>query len=243
MLKTRQITFYLKNKTWRWSSSAHGLKLHYFNFMQAVSYFISRYIINILFDFEVRGQEYLEGLKGKPLIFASNHASYSDGFICGSAIPCYEGEIYPSSFLPISYLVNDKYFNIKYLISAIYLRMIGAIAIYRSGGHLELSLRSAIRAIENGKRVWIYPEGKLNTTNILQKGRRGVAYLHHRTGVPIIPVAIMGSRGLLSLNSLQKKKKVRVLFGMPIYRLNHESLFNGADFVMHEIRKLMESGE
>lgn len=52
-------------------------------------------------------------------------------------------------------------------------------------------LRSAVKALQTGNSVGIFPEGKINPdSSRLLPGFRGAAYLSLRTGAPIVPVGI-----------------------------------------------------
>ena len=78
----------------------------------------------------------------------------------------------------------------KYIFPAI-----GMIPIDRSGGDAaERALNTAARVIEAGEFFGIYPEGTRARDGRLHRGRTGAARLALRTGAPIIPVGIKGTR-------------------------------------------------
>ena len=65
-------------------------------------------ILKILFRLTVEGQENLKGLEDRAVIFASNHASYLDGFISAGCVPRNPGEFYPKGFYPQSIFSTSK---------------------------------------------------------------------------------------------------------------------------------------
>ncbi len=104
-----------------------------------------------------------------------------------------------------------------------------------------MSLSEAIKELKKGARLWIFPEGGLTTDGKLRQGKRGVAYLHRQTGVPVVPVALQGNYKILSPKTLLRKNRVTVKIGKPMYSLNAESLEDGVDAIMKEIGKLLEN--
>ncbi len=55
---------------------------------------------------------------------------------------------------------------------------------------------AAVQALEAGHPVVIFPEGNSNGNPELRVGKTGVARLAHRTGCPVIPVGVKGTRGV-----------------------------------------------
>ena len=84
--------------------------------------------------------------------------------------------------------------------------------------------RDALRRIEAllraGQPVVLFPEGRLSETGTLQKLQPGAALLSLRTGVPIVPVGITGTSGIVPYGKLRPRfspRPVRVAYGLPIY--------------------------
>ncbi|MCK4635693.1 MAG: 1-acyl-sn-glycerol-3-phosphate acyltransferase [Candidatus Moranbacteria bacterium] len=231
---------------------------------QLIFSFLTYTTLKIFFDFEVRGKEKLKKFKNKPVIFAGNHNSRKfDGFITGTAIALPSEDFYFGELSPVRYLVFKSYFKwFRFetplpfpvsIFSAIWLRFNNCIPIksrrreeYKNL-RLKNLLQSAVEALENGEKLFVFPEGKTGGDNKLRKGKRGVACLHRETGVPIVPVGISGSYKLFTLKNFLKsrnEKKVVVTFGEPIYDLWEEgdskkSLKEGVDKVISEISKLI----
>ena len=208
---------------------------------QAITYWPIYSALRFFVCFEVYGQENLKGLENKPIIFASNHASYIDGPISAAIMPRYQGEFYPKRFFPIRFLVLDKYFNWGYLLTAFYVRINGSIRIWRgTGGDLGIILKGAINALKNNDHIWIFPEGKMTQDGKLRQGKRGVTYLHQQTNAPIVPIYIKGTLGILSWKTLFRTRKVTVYIGQPINSLGNVSLEQGTAKVMSAIANLVK---
>lgn len=194
--------------------------------VQAISYWPTYFLLKLFLRFQIEGQENLRGLENKPIIFASNHTSYLDSLLGAISLPRTRGFFYPSKFFPVRFLATEKLYKFRNLPVVLFIWLHGSIKIRKCGGDLETSLKKVISLLKEGERVWIFPEGKRSADGTLQQGKRGVAYLHKETGVPIVPVAIIG--------------KSRIVFSKPIYSLGECSLEQGADKVMSVIKELMK---
>lgn len=77
------------------------------------------------------------------------------------------------------------------------------------------ALRSAEEVLRAGEIVLVAPEGTRHPT--LQRGKEGIAFLAHRTGAPIVPVAVDGTEGFPSLPILPRWRRpgVRIRIGRP----------------------------
>jgi len=85
------------------------------------------------------------------------------------------------------------------------------------------ALRSAEDVLRAGEIVLVAPEGTRHPT--LQRGKEGIAFLAHRTGAPIVPVAVDGTEGFPSLPILPRWRRpgVRIRVGRPFrFRLQPE---------------------
>ena len=95
----------------------------------------------------------------------------------------------------------------------------GMIPIDRTGGDAaERALNTAARVIESGEFFAIYPEGTRARDGRLHRGRTGAARLALRTGAPIIPVGITGTRDIQPPDAKLPRpfKRAAVQFGPPI---------------------------
>jgi 1-acyl-sn-glycerol-3-phosphate acyltransferase len=130
----------------------------------------------------VRG---LDRLPGGPCILVSNHASYLDGVILVAALPR------PFAFVAKRELQQQ-------VVAGHYLRRLGAVFIERSD--LQRSVADAGRLAElaqQGRSLAVFPEGSFVAPAGLLPFHLGAFLAAARAGVPVVPVAIGGSRQLL----------------------------------------------
>ncbi len=220
-------------------------------FLQKIVCWTALGVFKILFKFKVEGQENLNGLENGPVIFASNHNSYIDGGIAGASL--LKGSSHPKKFFPIRYLVASEYFRWKYFPVNIFVMLVGSIKVKRvkikktDNSHLFDALSKAIKALGNGNKVWIYPEGGFNNDGTPKKPRNGAMFLHQQTKTPIIPVKMIGNNKVMSkyapfvptFKTLLRFNKVKVVFGKPIYSLNEPDIDQGTKILMGKIKELV----
>ena len=84
--------------------------------------------------------------------------------------------------------------------------------------------RAALRRIEallkSGQPVVLFPEGRLSENGLLQRVQPGAALLALRTGVPIVPVGIRNTSGVVPYGDLWPRyspRPVQVTYGPPIH--------------------------
>jgi 1-acyl-sn-glycerol-3-phosphate acyltransferase len=137
-------------------------------------------VLRFFFRVRVEGLEHVpsEG----PAILASNHVSFSD-----------------SIFLPlmlrrrITFVAKAEYFEDPK--TAWFFRAMGQIPIKRTGGSAsERALAAAAEVLAQGGLFGIYPEGTRSPDGRLYKGHTGVARLALESQVPVLAVAMIGTR-------------------------------------------------
>ncbi len=86
------------------------------------------------------------------------------------------------------------------------------------GGIDTAATKAALRIVEQGGLVGIFPEGRINwTSDLLLPIRPGAAVIALKTGAPLVPVYIEGSPyHLVPWSPLLMRARVVVRFGLPI---------------------------
>lgn len=130
------------------------------------------------FDLRVQGLEHLP--PSGPYLIAANHHNYLDGVVLGVAAP-----------EPISFLVMPRVWHATPLHPILH-RHIGSIPIDLERADVG-ALRRALRTLDAGKVVGIFPEGPFSVSGRLESGLPGVALLALRSGVPVVPAGIRGT--------------------------------------------------
>lgn len=190
-------------------------------------------ILRILFKVRVEGLENLPA--DGPVILASNHLSFSD-----------------SIFLPmvlrrrVTFVAKAEYFEQKR--TRWFFTMMGQIPVKRGGGPAsERALEAAEEVLVSGGVFGIYPEGTRSPDGRLYKGRTGVARLALRTGAPVCPVAMIGTREAQPIGQVKPNfgTVVTVRIGSPLrfdrYRersADPKVMRQITDEIMFELREL-----
>ena len=156
-------------------------------------------LARLLFRLRVEGLSQVP--RGVGLVLAANHASYVDPPMVGVAA---RRELF--------YVTKREVFPIPVL--GWLLRQLNAIPIDRSRGD-----RAALAAYEGklieGKAVFIAPEGTRNKGRSFLRPKPGVGMLVYRTGVPVVPAYVSGTRTIW--RSLLGWDPVVVRFGAPVH--------------------------
>jgi 1-acyl-sn-glycerol-3-phosphate acyltransferase len=138
----------------------------------------------------VTGLPYLAGHEG-PLIVVANHASYLDALIL-------------TAVLPPGFAYVAKQELLKKPLAAIPLRRLGSAFVERfdstRGVEDTRALEERVRA---GESVVFFPEGTFLNHPGLLPFRMGAFMLAVRTGTPVLPVSLVGTRTLLRGDDLR----------------------------------------
>jgi 1-acyl-sn-glycerol-3-phosphate acyltransferase len=135
-----------------------------------------------MFRIEVTGRENVPA--DGPAIVCPNHTSVIDSFLLPAILP-----------RRITFVGKAEYLDswkTKHLFPAL-----GMVPIDRSGGDAaQRALDIAAEILGAGELFGIYPEGTRSRDGVLHKGRTGAARLALRTGAPLLPVGIVGTRDI-----------------------------------------------
>jgi 1-acyl-sn-glycerol-3-phosphate acyltransferase len=140
--------------------------------------YVVRPLLRQFFDFRVTGLEHLPATG--PFIVAANHANYLDGVVLGAALPRH-----------IVFLVMPRVYRATPLHPYVH-RHLGSIPIALARPD-PAAIRRALRVLEDGGVVGIFPEGPFGRGGRLVRGQPGVALVALRAGVPVVPAAISGT--------------------------------------------------
>ena len=123
-------------------------------------------------------------------IFVANHLSYMDTPVVLSRIP-----------VQFRFMAKSELFKIPFLGTHL-----------EQAGHISVPLedpRAAVRTLslaaqivrERRISILIFPEGGRSESGILQDFKEGAAYIAIKAGVPIVPMALVGTREILAMHS------------------------------------------
>ena len=138
---------------------------------------IFRGIFRILAKVEITGRENVPF--GKPYLVAMNHVSIFD--------PPFAAAFWPEQLEIIGAAdVFDKPGQGQIL------KAYGVIPVHR-GDYDRVLLVKIIHILKSGLPLLIAPEGGRSHVTAMQRAKPGIAYIIERTGVPVLPVALIGT--------------------------------------------------
>ncbi len=169
--------------------------------------------------------EGLENVEGTgPYIFMSNHQGSYDIFALLGYLP-----------FQFKWLAKKELFSIPILGWA--MSAAGYISIDRKGTRATVeAMRAAARKIRDGMSVVIFPEGSRTPDGSIQPFRKGGFTLAIRSQVPIVPIAISGSREIMAKDRLTANAgEIRVRIGPPIE--THDYSVKSRESLMENVRE------
>lgn len=137
-----------------------------------------------------------------PAILMINHIAFID--------PIVVLHVVPRNIVPLA-----KVEVYDYPFVGIFPRLWGVIPVRREEVDRR-AVQQVIEVLRAGEIVLVAPEGTRGPQ--LSQGKEGVAFLAHRSGVPVVPVAIEGTVGFPALRFISpvwKKHGARLRFGRP----------------------------
>lgn len=146
-----------------------------------------------------------------PVILAANHVSFVDEF-----------------FTPLGagrrtvYFAKAEYFNAPGLrgkAMAAFFRGCGHVPVERGDTRAAASvINVGLEVLGAGQSLGIFPEGTRSPDGQLHKFRTGVARLALRSGAPVVPVGLVGTRDVQPPGSkMWHRRPVGVHFGDPLH--------------------------
>ncbi|WP_255491534.1 MULTISPECIES: 1-acyl-sn-glycerol-3-phosphate acyltransferase [unclassified Actinotalea] len=156
----------------------------------------------------VRGIENVPETGGA--ILASNHLAVIDSFVLPLVLS-----------RKIQFIAKAEYFNgtgIKGRLKAGFFRGVGTVPVDRGGGKAgEAALNTGLRILQEGSLFGIYPEGTRSPDGRLYRGKTGVARLALEAGVPVIPVAMVGTNVAQPIGQvIPKPMRIGIVIGEPL---------------------------
>lgn len=193
--------------------------------------------LKVLFRPWAEGQENIPESGG--VILASNHLSFSDSFYLALVAK-----------RPMAYLAKSDYFTgkgIKGYLIKLFMSSVGQLPVDRSGGRAsEAAINTALKVLNAGNILGIYPEGTRSPNGILYRGKTGLARMSLEANVPIIPIAMINTYEIQPPGKLRPRlKRVGMRFGKPLNFNRYEGLEDDrfvlrsvTDEVMYELMTL-----
>lgn len=126
-----------------------------------------------------------ERLPAGPCVVVANHASYLDGVLLKAFLPA-----------RFSFVIKKEFSRVP--VAGLLLRRIGSQFVDRFNRHAGgMDARRLMKAADAGQALAFFPEGTFLAQPGLGKFHTGAFVIAARAGVPVVPVAIRGTRQIL----------------------------------------------
>jgi 1-acyl-sn-glycerol-3-phosphate acyltransferase len=163
---------------------------------------IAKPIIKTAFSVKVAGLEHIPA-KG-PAIILSNHCSFLDAIMLGALPKRY-----------IWYMTKSSQYKSDFL--RWFLKLAKSFPVRRYTTDV-VAVRNAIRVVQQGHILGIFPEGERSWDGRMLPFRQGAMRLVLALGQPVIPVGISGAYGLMPRWTHKiKRVPVTIRFGRPLH--------------------------
>ena len=168
-----------------------------------IARFLNRMLLEAILNLEFLNLD--EAPREGALIVAGNHLGVLDALLVYYVVDRRD------------YIVMLAEYHNQYAYRRWLAKIVGAIFVDRYQADFA-ALREVLRRLNEGGVLIIAPEGTRSKTGGLLPGQPGTAYLAAKTGVPVLPVSIVGTEDRLILSNLKRLKRtpVKVNFGEPI---------------------------
>jgi 1-acyl-sn-glycerol-3-phosphate acyltransferase len=151
----------------------------------------------------VEGAEHLRG--AGPVVLASNHAGYAD-------VPAL------AALLPIDFLFVAKKEVISWPLVRTLVHKAGHVTVDRWDARQGVADAGKVgRALEEGQAILFFPEGTFTAAAGLRPFRLGAFQAAAQAGVPVVPLALQGTRAVLPDGAwLPRPRAIRLWIGAPV---------------------------
>lgn len=184
--------------------------------------FLARMILITVRRWDVKCRENLPASGG--VLLVANHTSYWDPVVVICALK-----------RKVHFMAKAELFNIPVI--GYVLRISGSFPVRRDKSDRE-AIRTAVRLLEEGQVVGVFPEGTRSHTGELLKPHLGAAMLASKAKAPMVPIALIGTRGVFG--------RVKMIIGTPIVsqetkKSSKADLEKASDLVMDQIASMMKN--
>ena len=177
-----------------------------------MKYRVSRVVagpfLRVLWRPQITGGEHIPPAGGA--ILASNHLSLVDSIFLPLLLA-----------RPVTFAAKAEYFTGNSLgqrATAAYMRATKQLSVERAGTRSAAeTLQAALDLLKGGELFGIYPEGTRSPDGRLYRGRTGIGWLALASGLPVIPVAMVGTdRVLPPGHTIPSLHRVGIRVGKPL---------------------------
>ena len=165
-------------------------------------------LLHVLWRPQITGLEHIPPEGGA--ILASNHLSIVNSIFLPLMLD-----------RPLTFAAKSEYFTgrgVGQRLAGTYLRATNQLSVDRAQARAgQDMLEAALALLRRGQLFGIYPEGTRSPDGRLYRGRTGVAWLALNSGLPVIPVAMIGTDRILPPgHAVPRLRQVSMRIGKPL---------------------------
>ena len=195
-------------------------------FLYRLFRFFLVWLCKLFFHLEVRGGGFIPKKGG--FVLASNHASFLDPILLGTACP-----------RVLNFAARESLFRNKFF--GWFITEMGSFPIKRWSADLS-AVKESVRRLKNNAGLLVFPEGTRSQDGNIRDITSGFCLLAAKARVPIVPVWVSGSWKAWGKGSrFIKPAKIRVIFGKPVDVGNRRDYEVVAREVVGQIQGLSDS--
>ena len=189
---------------------------------------MARALFALLTRWEVRGRENI--LSQGPVLVVANHLNLTDPPLLGISLG-----------RKAMFMAKEELFRSP--LSAYFVGSFGSFPVHR--GRLDRkALRQAQQVLTDGLALVMFPEATRSKSARLQPAYPGSALIAMRSGVPILPVGIIGTEKVKGIGWIFRRPRITVNIGRPFYlpsggKLTRAELVENTSFIMEHIAELL----
>ncbi len=160
---------------------------------------------------------------GRPKVTGAGHVPASGGAILAANHLSVVDSIFLPLMMdrPVTFSAKSEYFTASgpaARLWAYYLKATNQLQMDRDGARAaQATLEAALALLQAGSLFGIYPEGTRSPDGRLYRGRPGVGWLALKSGLPVIPVGMVGTRRVLPPGSVVPRPgRIEIRIGAPL---------------------------
>lgn len=138
---------------------------------------IARTALKLFYRVEVKGLEHYQKVSNKVVIIA-NHTSFLDGLLLGAFLPH-----------QLTFAINTHIAQ-KWWVRPAFI-LFDLLTIDPTN---PMATKSLVKEVKKGRRIVIFPEGRLTVTGALMKVYEGPGTIAHLSNAPLLPIRIEGAQ-------------------------------------------------
>jgi len=196
-------------------------------------YYIGRGLLIRLFKlltrWQVKGRENVP--KEGPVLVVANHLNLTDPPLLGVSLG-----------RTVIFMAKEELFRSS--LGAYFVSGLGSFPVHR--GKLDRrALRSSQKVLADGLALAMFPEASRSRSARLKTAMPGSALIACRSGVPILPVGIIGTEQIKGMCWLFRRPRLTINIGKPFNlppvegKLTREKLVEYTDLIMQRIAELL----